>query len=406
MDVASGLPPRFDVLDAASVTDPYLTYAKLRQESALCRSGPATWAVTRYTEVAALLRDPRLGHQAEDQQTDMVSRLPNSVQPNTELPSLASGLDPPAHTRIRRLMAKALNAAVLHRLNEAIVPVADRLVTRAVEQGRLDVVADLAMPMQLAIACDLLGVPPEDRHEVARQGMDLGRAIIVIPFVTAERGNGTAEAKWLRDYMASLVAKRRRARRHDLISHLIDARDGDGRLTDDEIIDSAVFFLFAGFETSIHLVAGGCATLLRFPGQLARLRADRSLVPTAVEEILRFDAPLQWISRMLLAPVEIAGRTLRPGRVLLLLLASANRDERQFTDADGLDVGRHPNHHLSFGGGIHHCLGVAMARAQGAVFLDLMLTRWAVVEPAGDPVMRTNPNVRGYVTVPITVKAT
>jgi cytochrome P450 len=404
MDVASGLPPRFGVLDSASVSDPYQTYARLRSQSALCRSGPATWAVTRYAEVAALLRDPRLGHQAEHEQADMLSRLPDSVRPNRELPHLASGLDPPRHTRIRRMMAKALNSAVLHRLPEAIFPVADELVSRAAEQGRLDAVTDLALPMQLAIAGDLLGIPPADRDEVARQGMNLGRAIIVIPFVTAERGNGTAEAKWLRDYMAELVAQRRKAPREDLISHLIGARDGDDRLSEDEIIDNAVFFLFAGFETSVHLVAGGCAALLRFPDQLARLRLDRSLVPAAVEEILRYDAPLQWISRMLLEPVEVAGRRLKAGRVLLLLLASANHDERQFTDPERLDIGRRPNHHLSFGGGIHHCLGVAIARAQGAVFLERLLARWAVMDAAGEPVLRTNPNVRGYLSVPIAVQ--
>jgi cytochrome P450 len=257
--------------------------------------------------------------------------------------------------------------------------------------------------LQLLIASDLLGIPEPDRAEVSRYAMDLGRAIILVPFVTPERGNGDAEAGWLRRYVAALLPGRRRAGGDDVISAMLRAEHDGQRLTDDEVIDNAVFLLFAGFETSIHLIAGACAALLAFPDQLARLRADRSLIPTAVEEILRYDAPLQWVSRMPSEPVEVDGRVLKPGRVALLMLGSANHDGRQFTEPARLDVGRQPNPHLSFGGGPHHCLGVLLARAQGAIVLGTLLDRCAVIEPAGAPVRRLHPNIRGYASVPMMV---
>jgi cytochrome P450 len=172
-----------------------------------------------------------------------------------------------------------------------------------------------------------------------------------------------------------------------------------------EAVDNAIFVLFAGFETSMNLLATGCAQLARHPAAWRRLRADPSLVPTAVEEFLRYDAPTQLTGRIVLEPLDIGGRTIRQGRVLLLLLGSANRDERRFAEPDDLDVARDPNPHLSFGGGIHYCVGAALARAEAAAVFDRLIRRLALWEPAGDAEREMSATLRAYERVPVTVRA-
>jgi cytochrome P450 len=399
-------PPRIDPLGPLLRVDPYPAYQRLRAAGPVCRAGPGTYAVTRYADVAALLRDERVGHDIPE---ELRRQLPEPDDSGVNLPHLVSVLGPPAHTRIRRMLSRALNPALVRRLRRRIEERVGELIDEALARGGLDALADLAVPLQTTVACELIGVPPGDRAEVCRQAVALGRALIVVPFVDPDLGNGASQGRWLRGYVMDLLAARRRQPRDDLLSHLAgagagaDAHNGADRLTDDEIADNVVFLFFAGFETSIHMVAGGCATLLRFPDQLARLRADRSLLPTAVEEVLRYDPPIQWIARTTSARLELGGRIIRPGRFLLFLLGSANRDELQFADPDRLDIGRHPNPHLAFGGGIHHCLGVQLARAQGAAVFDALLTRCAGIELAGEPELRPHPNLRGHVRVPVAV---
>jgi cytochrome P450 len=396
------LPPKFDALDPVLLHDPYPTYARLREAGPLCRGGPATWVVTRHADVTALLRDPRVGHEFPER-----FRRPFTVaggQPNAVLPRIVSALEPPDHTRVRHLMSKALSPLVVRGMRGRVAERVDELLAAGLERGGLDALGELALPLQVTVACELVGVPPADRPEISRRAMQLGRALILIPYVDPELGNGEAEARWLRDYVAGLVAERRRRPADDLTTALTAVRDGGDALTDDEVVDNLVFLFFAGFETSMHMVANGCASLLRFPDQLARVRADPGLVPSAVEEVLRFDAPIQWIARMTSGRVEVGGRTLQEGRVLILLLASANHDERQYPEPGRLDVGRRPNPHFSFGGGIHHCLGVQLARAQGAIVLERLLARCGAIELAGEPVLRPHPNLRGYASVPVAVR--
>jgi cytochrome P450 len=395
----AGQPPRIDPLGPLLRADPYPAYRRLRAAGPVCRAGPGTYAVTRYADVAALLRDERVGHEVP---AELSRQLPEPREGGVELPNLVSVLGPPAHTRIRRQLGRALNPAVVRRLRRLIEERTAELVGEALARGRFDAVADLAVPLQTTVACELIGVPSEDRAEVCRRAVALGRALILVPFVDPELGDGADQGRWLRAYVGALLARRRREPRDDLMSHLAGADGSDG-LSDDEIADNVVFLFFAGFETSIHLVAGGCATLLRSPGELARLRADRSLLPSAVEEMLRFDPPIQWIARTTSARLELGGRIIRPGRFLLLLLGSANRDEQQFADPDRFDVSRHPNPHLSFGGGIHHCLGVQLARAQGAAVFGTLLARCATIEPAGMPEPRPHANLRGHVRIPVAV---
>jgi cytochrome P450 len=357
-------------------------------------------AIPRYADVAELLRHPGLGHQMPGRES-LAARLPGEGFRNTELSRIVSALDPPAHGRVRRLLARAVSPEVVTAARRQAEAPAAALVQAAVGRGHADAVTDLALPLQVAFAGGLLGIPEADRDEVSRQALELGRAIIMVPFVTRDRGTGEAQARWMRQYLADLLDARRKAPGGDVISRLARARHDGHWLTEDELIDNAVFLFFAGFESSVHLMAGGCAALAQAPGQFARLRSSPELVPATVEEVLRYDAPLQWISRMTGVPVTIQGHEVKAGRVVLLMLGSANRDERQFAAPDQLDVGRQPNSHLSFGGGIHHCLGVSVARMLGCVFFSQLAERCADLTLAAPPVRRHHPNLRSYASVPL-----
>jgi cytochrome P450 len=411
--VESGLPPRFDVLAPELSKDPYPTYERLRERGALARAGPASWAVTRYAEVAALLRDKRLGHAVPDElaarvglgshMIDGTSAASAIVPVNPVLTGIVSSLDPPNHTRVRSLMVKALARTAAHQ-EEFFRAAADKLVAKVVTLCRFDAVADLARPLQLSFTSHLLGIPEADRDVVFQDAERLGRAIILLPFAERERGNGQQEARRLRSYFSGLVKERQRIPGADLISEMLTLRDPKRGPTLDEVIDNAAFFLFVGFETSICLIARSLAALARFPVEWARLRANREVAAGVIDEVLRYDAPLQWISRVTSEPIEIGGRSIKAGRLVLLLLGSANRDPRQFVNPNHLDLTRYPNPHLSFGGGTHHCMGAASVRTQTMVVLNYLIERCVSLRLGSEPVAVAHPNVRTYASVPIIVE--
>jgi len=392
------LAPRFDAFDPAVLDDPYPVYARLRESGAACRGGPATWVVTRHAEVTGLLRDHRLGHTFPDGFRTPFAE-PGGVA-NRLLQHIVSSLDPPVHTRVRRAVGRSLSPVVVRGLRPRIEDTVARLLDAAAERGSLDAVADLALPLQIAIGCDLVGVPEPDRDEVWPRAVAIGRAFIPMAPAAGDGGRADDEAAaWLAGYVHALLERRRREPADDVVSRLI----AGGELSDDEIVDNVIFLFFAGFETAMYLVTCGLVTLAAHPDQFVRLRADRSLLPSAVEEIARWDAPIQSMARLVQEPVDVGGRTVRPGRALLLLIGSANHDERVFDRPDRFDVGRRPNPHVSFGGGAHHCLGVHLARQEGEVVFGALADRFATIEAAGPPVRRLHPNLRGYDTVPLRV---
>jgi cytochrome P450 len=398
-----GLPPRFDILSPGVSRDPYETYALLRQQAVLARAGPATWAVTRYAEIATLLRDRRLCHAVPKQFAERIGLDIGASEPapvralafNPGLTRIVSSMDPPRHTVVRSLMTKALGRAAAEQAH-SFRSMAETLTAAVVVNGRFDAVADLVYPLQFGFTAHLLGVPEADRQALFDQAVQLGRAIILLPFVAPERGNGERQARFLRHYFSALVRERQRKPRDDLVSRLLGIKHQGQALALDEVIDNAVFFLFVGFETSISLIARSLAAFARFPDAWARLRLDWQLANDAIEEVLRYDTPLQWISRIVAAPIEVAGRTLKPGRLVLLLLASGNRDPCQFAEPDVLDLSRRPNPHLSFGGGIHHCIGASLVREQTLVVLKCMADRCAELSLDAEPVAVAHPNVRTY----------
>ncbi len=404
MDTAfAGLPPRFDPIAPVLLDDPYPTYARLRDAAALVRAGPGTWAVTRHADVSGLLRDRRLGHQFPDDTLPAFAVA--GGLPDTSLRQIIAGLEPPAHTRVRRIMAQAFNPTVMAGVRERIVRFVDAVMDSALACGEFDALTDLAFPLQTEVACDLIGAPETDRLTVVTKAMEVGRIFILVPFAAQGGPGAQGEAvDWLRGFVQDLLTERRKSPGDDLLSRMATSGHPGMRLSDDEIVDNVVFLFFAGFETSIHLIASGCAALLAHPDQWARLSAAPSMAPRLVEETLRYDAPIQWIARLASEPITVGGRTVRAGRAVLLLLASANRDGRRFSRPDRFDIGRSPNPHLSFGAGVHTCLGSVLARTQGAVTFERLARRLATVTPAGPVVRRLHPNLRGYCSVPVAVQ--
>jgi cytochrome P450 len=394
---APTLLPRFDPLAPEVLDDPYPVYARLRDAGPLCRGPLGTRTVTRHAEVAALLNDGRLGS-AFPEAYHRVSAGEGAAA--AFLARIILYRDPPEHTRMRRLIGSAFAPQVVRGLQPRIARLVDDLLEPLLEAGRMDVVGDLALPLPVLVVCELMGIPAVDHQEIRPKATDLGRAFAAI--VPGEaRAAADAAVVWLQEYLRHLLTERRLDPRDDLLSRLLTAREGDYVLADDDIVDNAVFAFFAGFETTTNLIGNGFAALLEHPDQLARLQQDATLAGTAVDEFLRFDPPVQGVARFVREPVEVGGRTIKPGRVVNLLIGSANRDERVFADADHLDVGRTPNPHVSFGGGPHRCLGATLARLEATVVLARVLSRCDGVEPGGVRVRSRASSFRGYDSLPV-----
>ncbi len=375
---------RFDLNDPQFQRNPYPVYRRLRAQPGLSRGGPAQWVVTRYTEITELLRDRRLGREFPTQYQEMSV----GVGPAAEfLARIIIDRDPDEHTRLRKLMIRAMNPGSARELKTPVARIVDRLMERARDEGEFDAHADLAEPLPIIVMSDLFNIPEPDRPEIERWSVALAKAFAVfIP--EKDRLLAHDAVVNLREYMADLVAQRKRRAGDDLLSRMISVGDGDTKLSDEEIIDNALFVFYAGFETTTNLIATGCAALVQNPDQLIRLRMDRSLLPTAIEEFLRYDAPIHTTTRIAQEPIVICGQKIRPGRVVVLVLASANYDESRFDAPEKLDISRKPNPHVSFGGGVHHCLGAAMARMEGAATFDRLLELFGDISSAGEPVWR------------------
>lgn len=394
------LPPRFDPLDPAVVDDPYPVYARLRAAGPLCRMGPASYGVTRHADVAALLRDPRLGSEFP---LEYHRASAGGGEAAEFFHRIVLYRDPPGHTRLRKLMGRAFSPGLARSMADRIGELVDRLVAPGLERGTLEVVDELAFPLPVLVVCELMGIPPADRDQVRPHAVNLSKAFAaMVP--EADRGQADEAVRWLRDYLADLLATRRREPGRDLLSLLLAAREDGERLSEREIVDNAVFAFFAGFETTANLLAAGAAALMQWPDQLDLLRERPDLVPRAVEEFLRYDAPIQGTARLVKEPVQVGGRTVRAGRVLVMLLGSANRDEEAFADPDRLDVTRDPNPHVSFGGGIHHCMGAALGRVEAEVAFRRLLAACAKITPAGPARRRTETTFRAYASVPLSVR--
>lgn len=373
--------PTLDLLDPAFYADPYPVYAALRREAPVTRvrlrDGRGAWLVTRYHDVAAVLQDhARFSSRAMLSQAAPIPNLSPGAREVMELfGHIMSSFDPPDHTRLRGLVQKAFAPRLIEAMRGDVQGLADEFLdaveARAARGGerRMELVADYAFPLPAAVIMRLLGVPDEDRDNIR---------VWSEPLMRFDRSAESAEALapevgvFIR-YVRSLLEARRRAPRDDLLSRLV-AQEQE-RLSEMELVSLTFQLIFAGHSTTSHLIANGTLALLTHPDQLARLRADPSLMPGAVDELLRYDAPQQLRARLAAADAEVGGVTIRRGEVVLLALASGNRDADRFARPDELDVGRGDRQHLSFGMGIHRCFGVPLARLEGEIALATLFRR-------------------------------
>jgi cytochrome P450 len=404
MSVTSSLPPLFDRLDPAVLDDPYPRYAELRAAGPLARGGPGTWLVTRYAEVSALLSDGRLGNE-----------LPALYHEISLGPGPASRFfgriifyrDPPVHTRLRQLMAVGFTPRLVQASRPWIETLVDELLAPALERGHLEVVTELAQPLALRVICHLIGIPPGAQDEVLPRAALVARGFAIADD-DAQRGAIDAAVVWLQAYIEGLLAERTRRPGQDLLTRMLAARDEGGGLGHRDIVDNCVFLFWAGFETVMSVIGTGTVALMQFPDQFARLRAHPELAGSAVEEFVRYDAPIHGTARIVSRELTIGRQHLRPGRILVLLIGSANRDEAVFAHPDRVDIGRDPNPHLGFGGGAHHCLGNVLARAEAGVVFERLARRFERLEPAGPVERRALPGatMRLHASIPVAVTPT
>jgi cytochrome P450 len=354
--------------------------------------------LSRYDDVALVLRDARFGRRGFQQL--ITARFGGPGFTHSMLLQ-----DPPDHTRLRTLVSKAFTPRAIEGLRGRIEFMVDALLDAAVDRGEMDLIADLAYPLPASVICEMLGVPLQDRDGLREWSADIARsldAVIVSDPEVITRANAAGAA--LREYFERLVAERRRAPRADILTGLIAAEEAGDRLSTDELFATVILLFLAGHETTANLIGNGVLALLRHPAELARLRDDPALIESAVEELLRYDSPVQRVSRMTTADVVIGDRTIPAGSLAMALLAAANRDPAYFPDPDRLDLARRDNRHLAFGSGIHFCLGAPLARLEGRIVFAALLRRCPRLALATDRVeWRQTFALRALMALPVRV---
>jgi cytochrome P450 len=312
------------------------------------------WTVARYADVVFTLTDPRFS-------ADRVGLQPDAYVAKSMLVS-----DPPDHTRLRTLVSKAFTPRMIDQLRPRIAAIVDDLLAHT--DGSFDVVEDLAYPLPVIVIGELLGIPPEDRETF--KGWSAILAASLDPLVSTQlMDQATAARSALHAYLRRIIAQRRREPKADLISALVAVEERGEVLTERELVVMCSLLLIAGHETTVNLIGNGTLALLQHPDELQRLRATPALLGSAIEELLRFDSPVQMTGRIVTQDLEIGDQRIKQGDFVLPLLGAANRDPAQFHDPEKLELGRSPNAHVAFGRGIHFCLGAPLARveAQAAI---------------------------------------
>jgi len=387
-----------DFTDPAVIRDPYPALAELRAAAAVSRHEPTgTWLAASHAAASAVLRDRRLGRFWTDREPAEVWEPFNLLHRNQMMEN-----EPPDHTRLRTLVATAFGRGHVERLRPAVAAEAARLVRAAGPE--FDLLTAVAEPLAVTVIAELLGVPAADRHRLRPWSAAIVRMYEVSRTPEAEAAALTA-CREFAGYLRDLAARREADPRDDLISHLVAVRDGTDRLSADELVASAILLLNAGHEASVNALGGGVVALLRHPAQLSRVRNDRALVPSAAEEMIRYDPPLHMFVRTAAAPVTVAGVRIGAGERIAALLGAANRDPAVFAEPDTFDVARDPNPHLGFGAGLHFCLGAPLARIELQAGLTALLDHAPGMALAAEPVNRPTFVLRAYQEVRLSRRA-
>ncbi|GIJ22744.1 cytochrome P450 [Micromonospora lutea] len=385
--------------------DPYPAYERLRAHGPIVQTGPGVYAVTGHAEADELLRDARVRVLDE--------HLRDGVLPNwRESPAVSSiarsmlRTNPPDHSRLRRLAAGAFTPRRINAMREVIEAQTDELIDAMTTAGRggapVDFMAEFAYPLPVGVICELLGVPADDRTLFRRWTADL-TGILEPEITAAELAVADAGAAELRAYFTELVATRRRRPTDDLTTALVQAHEAGDRLSGDELLANLVILLVAGFETTTNLLGNGLAVLLAHPRAADVLRQHPQHAPAYVDELLRFDSPVQLTTRLNAESVRLGGVEVPAGSWILLLLGAANRDPRRYPRPEQFDPWRAQLNPLSFGAGPHYCLGAALARLEAQVAFPALLRRLPALALGGQLRRRIRLTLRGYDHLPVTV---
>jgi pimeloyl-[acyl-carrier protein] synthase len=397
---------QWNPLDAEFQANPYSTYHALRASAPIVwvdlpfEALPGMWLLTRYGDAVGVLHDERFSaHKPNLLKRAAGGALDRMISRNLLV------LDPPDHTRIRTLVTKAFTPRVVEQLRPRIETVVAELLRARLETGTIDLIADLAAPLPVIVIAELLGIPIDDRARFKQWSDDLA---VIADGSIAIAGLPQAEvaAGALYDYLDGVFAARRAAPGDDLVSGLVQVQEHGERLSRDELFSICTLLLIAGHETTTNLIGNGTLALLRHPDQLARLREDPSLMRNAVEELLRYDSPVQLTSRTALEDVVIDSTTIARGQEAEIIIGAANRDPAVFADPDRLDIGRRDVRHLSFGHGIHFCLGAALARLEAQIAIGAVVERLADLRLATDaPPWRPGIVLHGLAALPLAFAA-
>ncbi|HVM53010.1 MAG TPA: cytochrome P450 [Acidimicrobiales bacterium] len=394
-------PLAFETSDPEFRRDPYSRYAELREAPGLHRTPDGLWVLTRYDDVQAVVRDPRLSSHpkhATDGRRAARGDIPFLGDGTIQIMLIA---DAPDHTRLRRLANKAFTPRAVEQLRPRIAELVDGMLDAAVERGSFDVMADLAEPLPVMVICDLLGVPVEDQEQFKPWSTAIAR--MLDPDVDQSMLEQAVPAVMgFVQYFNGLIDERRADPRDDLLSALIAAEADGESLTTPELFAMIILLFIAGHETTTNLIGNGTLALLRNPDQLAALRRDPALAVPATEELLRFDSPVQVTARTATVDLEINGIPLEQGESVICGLAAANRDPRYVEDPDRLDLARGKMTHLSFSNGMHYCLGAPLARLEGQLAFAAMASRFPAMALADDrPPYRDHFVLRGLASLPV-----
>jgi cytochrome P450 len=386
------------LLDPANRANPYAVYEQFRECGPVQLPGPNLTVFSAYRDCDEALRHP--SSSTDRLKSSIAQRmLADGATTRPMGPPSFLFLDPPDHTRLRKLVSKAFVPKVVNELRQDIAELVDELLDRIAERGRFDVISDLAYPLPVAVICRLLGVPLEDEPAFSRASGLLAQALDPFFMVTGEPAEGMQEriraGQWLREYLHDLIGQRRSQPGDDLMSRLIAVEESGDQLTEDEIVATCNLLLIAGHETTVNLIANAILAMLRHPTQWAALGADADRAPTAVEETLRYDPPVQLVARIAADDMTISNTTIVKGDAMMLLLAAAQRDPAEFEQPEVFDPDRNTFRHLSFGRGLHYCLGAPLARLEAAVALSAVTARFPNARLDSEPVYKPNVTLRG-----------
>jgi cytochrome P450 len=380
-------PTIIDITDPTFKANPFPAYARLRAEAPVFpvtvgRAG-RTWLVTRYDDVLAVLKDDE--HFVKDFHNAMTSeqlrQAPSRPEAFKPLSRSMLSLDDPDHARLRTLVHKAFTPKRIEQMRGQVQVVANELLDKVVSDGHMDLIADYALPLPLTMIGRILGVPAEDNQ----QFHIWTRTFLSAASSPNPQGLGSSMAEFMQ-YLRKQIKERQDHPRDDLIAALVQAREGNDMFSEDEVVSTIFLLLSAGHETTVNLIGSGMLALMEHPEQMHKLRDEPELSKTAIEELVRFVCPAETATqRYASADVTVAGTTIPRGEVVLAVVGSANRDTRYFENPDTLDITRSNNRHLSFGQGIHYCLGAPLARLEGQIAIPALLQRLPNIHLAVKP---------------------